>query len=60
MTNPNLRYKDDLRLTLAEAATEISIDETEANNAGGADLPIRILPIEVSPQRQHIHRFSAV
>ena len=40
MLIPDLGDKDDLRFTLANAATGISTDETEANNAGGADLPV--------------------
>lgn len=35
---PNLRDKDDSRFTLADAAMGVSTYETEADNAGGADL----------------------
>lgn len=37
---PDLGHKDGLRFTLADTAMGISTDETEANNAGGADLPM--------------------
>lgn len=45
MDNGYLGDKDDLRFTLADAAMGISTDETEANNAGGADLSMATVPI---------------
>lgn len=48
---PNLRDKDDLRFTLADAATGIFTYETEPNSAGGADLAMATGPISYPLKR---------